>query len=213
MQPATATAMRSAALAAWPRATSGQRGAVATERLVRSQVQALLDAAPSFHELSPADQQCLRDRIVTVSAYAAELARDVWRQSERIGQQPVLVRREVMEPLTQAQASADEFRPAAANQVARVTRETLQAIAFPTFVADLIKGTFNAIIQSSIQQMDAYQQLLENVSKSVEQFMESNITDNAARDWLAQNYPRHIRIQTDGDSARAVPRDGADVAG
>jgi hypothetical protein len=42
---------------------------------------------------------------------------------------------------------------------------------FPDFVADLIKGTFNAIVDSSIQQMEAYGELLKDVSKSVDAFV------------------------------------------
>src|SRR5262249_15854624 len=81
------------------------------------------------------------------------------------------------------------FRPAAANQIGRVTGETLRAIAFPTFVADLIHSTFQAIVNASIQQMEAYVKLLENVVKTVNQFMSDNISDHQARDYLAQSYP------------------------
>ena len=94
--------------------------------------------------------------MVKIAAYAAECVRDDWLQTERLGQQPLVRYRESHEgPLVRAQ----DFTPAAANQVARVTRDTLKAIAFPTFVADLIKGTFEAITNSSIQQMEAYMRL------------------------------------------------------
>ena len=78
-----------------------------------------------------------------------------------------------------------------------MTRDALQALSFPDFVADLIHGSFDAIVRSSIQQMEAYTKLLEDVSKTVDQFMADNITDNQARDWLAQRYPAHIRIAGD----------------
>lgn len=184
---------------------------VATLNLVRSQVQALLMSCPSFHALPEENRRELARNMVKIAAYTAELIRDDWHQSLRLGQRPVIRQREVLQgPVTQAQSAADDFKPAAAGQVARVTRETLKAVAFPTFVADLIKGTFNAIIQSSIQQMEAYTQLLENVGKTVDGFMESNISDNQAMDWLAQTYPNHIKVQIDGDSAKAVPREGAE---
>jgi hypothetical protein len=107
-------------------------------------------------------------------------------------------------------APADEFSPRAANNVARITGETLNAIAFPTFVADLIKGTFNAIVDASIQQMEAFGQLLANVAKTVDQFMSDNITDNQARDYLAAQYPGHFRIEIEENAARLKVRDGAD---
>lgn len=190
-----------------PPAAEALRPNAATLNLVRSQVQALLTSSPAFHVLSRHDQRDLAGNLVKIAAYTAELIRDDWCQSQRLGQRPVVRRKEVLEgPIAQAQAAGDEFRPAAANQIARVTQETLKAIAFPTFVADLIKGTFNAIVQASIQQMEAYSQLLANVGKTVDQFMADNISDNQARDWLAQMYPEHIMVR----NARAVPRPGAE---
>jgi hypothetical protein len=97
--------------------------------------------------------------------------------------------------------------PRAASQVAKITRDTLNAIAFPTFVADLIKGTFQAIVNASIQQMEAYASLLSNVAKTVDQFMADNITDNQARDYLVGRYPEHFKIETNENSARIRVKD------
>jgi len=36
----------------------------------------------------------------------------------------------------------------------------VKAVNFPQFVADLIHGTFDAIVTASIKQMDAYSELL-----------------------------------------------------
>jgi hypothetical protein len=105
------------------------------------------------------------------------------------------------------QASSEEFDPRAASQVAKITRDTLNAIAFPTFVADLIKGTFQAIVDASIQQMEAYANLLSNVAKTVDQFMADNITDNQARDYLVGRYPEHFKIEKEENSARIRAKD------
>jgi len=147
------------------------RPSAATLNLVNSQVDALLTASPSYHALAPGDRQKLRANLVRIAAYSAELIRDDWYQSRRLGQTPLLRRREVIEgpvdkpAVAAAQAAGDDLRPAAANQIGRITRETLNAVAFPTFVADLIHSTFNAITQSSIQQIEAYTRLLDNVTK------------------------------------------------
>jgi hypothetical protein len=164
-------------------------------------VQALLTATPAFHSLPAADRRELAGNLVSIAAYAAELVRDDWYQSAKLGQRPVLKQRWAR-PL----AAGDDFRTAASGQVARVTRETLRAIAFPTFVADLIRSTFHAIVQASIEQMEAYGKLLANVSKTVDQFMADNITDDQARDWLAQAFPEHVMVQ----NRKVVPRSGAD---
>jgi hypothetical protein len=179
----------------------------ATVRLVRSQVRALLATAPSYTALDSEEQSKLEDNLVRVAAYAAECVRELCWQSERLGQTPVVRQRVAAPaPLAVAQAAGDDFKPAAANQIARVTEQTLKAIAFPRFVADLIRGTFNAIVQTSIQQMEAFGQMIANVSKTVDEFMQDNISDYQARDWLAQTFPEHIRVH----NGKAVVRPGAD---
>ena len=182
---------------------SGIRPSGSTERLVRGRVKSLLVSAPSFHHLAPTEQSSLEHHMVKIAGYAAECLRDDWVQSEKLGQRPVAVTR----PAT-ALSAADEFEPAAADQIARVTRATLEAISFPDFVSDLIRGSFNAIVDSSIQQMEAYTRLLEDVSKTVDQFMADNITDNQARDWLAQRYPLQIALAP--GEPRLTARDGAE---
>ena len=90
-------------------------------------------------------------------------------------------------------AGAAPGAPAAPSQnafqrAAGATREMLGAIGFPDFVASLIQGTFQAIVDSSIQQMEAYSRLLAETAKTVDAFMEDNITDDMARDHLTSNY-------------------------
>ena len=210
---------------AWPAAVpdpyrtspdpAGLRPTAATVALVRNQVQAMLSATPAYHRLGEHDRRRLEDSMVKISAYAAECVRDDWLQSERIRQRPLVRYRESrVGPLARAQ---EGFQPAAASQVARLTQDTIKAIAFPTFVADLIKGTFEAIVNSSIQQMEAYLHLLENVGMTVDQFMNTNISDDQARDYLAQRYPDHIQIsghkaaQRAGAEDRPVPDFQADL--
>jgi hypothetical protein len=73
-------------------------------------------------------------------------------------------------------------------RAAGATKEMLGAIGFPDFVASLIKGTFQAIVDSSIQQMEAYSRLLAETAKTVDQFMADNISDDMARDHLTSTY-------------------------
>ncbi len=47
---------------------------------------------------------------------------------------------------------------------------------FPKFVGGLIKNVFQAIVESSIEQMRAYGELIGNVAKTVDQFMTDNIS-------------------------------------
>jgi hypothetical protein len=67
--------------------------------------------------------------------------------------------------------------------------EVIDAVDFPGFVADLVKGVFDAIVDASLRQMEAYGDLLESVAKTVDQFIDDNVTDEQARDYLLDTFP------------------------
>ncbi|MEO1641888.1 MAG: hypothetical protein AAFR74_01025 [Pseudomonadota bacterium] len=186
--------------------------------LVQSQIQALLLSTPAFAELPTDKQEEMRANMAKIAAYSAALVEDDWKQSIKLGQTPVIKKSRTTHfdpdivPMALPEGPADntaipaaqtlatgDFNPAAANQVASVTESTLNAIAFPTFVADLIKGTFNAIIDASIQQMEAFGDLLANVAKTVDEFMADNVTDNNARDWVTSAFPSNYSLDVSGD--------------
>jgi hypothetical protein len=98
----------------------------------------------------------------------------------------------------------------AAQQGSAAFTGMVQAVNFPAFVAGLIDGVFNAIVTASLKQMDAYQKLVANVAKTVDEYMKDNITENAARDYLANRYPDHLQVDTSGDKPVLKPKDGAD---
>jgi len=85
-----------------------------------------------------------------------------------------------------------------------VARATLNAIDFPSFVAGLIQGTFHAIVDASIQQMEAYAELLKNVAMDVDKFMTDNISEQSARDHLADQYDDIFARDTSGGQAKLV---------
>jgi hypothetical protein len=178
-----------------PPSSDGLEPHPATVALVRGVVRDLLADNANFRALDAEDRVAFARNLVSVGSYLAECVRDDWYQSGRLQQRPIVRTRQ---PVATAQTAADDFRPAAASQVGRVTTETLRAVAFPVFVADLIKGTFNAISDASQKQMDAYMQLLEGVSKTVDDFMNDSISDDEARRWLVEKYPRHIEVDANG---------------
>ena len=98
----------------------------------------------------------------------------------------------------------------AAQQGAEALADLVERVDFPRFVAGLIEGVFDAIVTSSIKQMEAYGELVKNVSKSVDQYMKDNISENNARDYLAERYPGHLEIDISGESPRLKAREGAD---
>jgi hypothetical protein len=78
-------------------------------------------------------------------------------------------------------------------------------IDFPDFVASLLHGTFDAIVDTAIRQMESYASLVSAVAKSVEQFTEDNVTLNQARDWLTQQYPNDLRLDL-AESPKVLPK-------
>jgi len=91
-------------------------------------------------------------------------------------------------------------------RVGEVARATLNAIDFPTFVSSLIQGTFQAIVDASIQQMEAYAELLKNVAGTVDRFMGDNVSDGMAKDYLADQYSGVLGRDTSGGAAKMVVR-------
>lgn len=86
----------------------------------------------------------------------------------------------------------------------------VEKVDFPSFVAGLIDGVFNAIVRASIQQMEAYGELLKNVVKSVDEYMRDNISENQARDHLAEMYPDQLEVDTRGQTPRLKPKEDAE---
>src|SRR5207248_1340777 len=74
--------------------------------------------------------------------------------------------------------------------------ELVKKVDFPLFVAGLIQGVFKAIVDSSIQQMRAYGELLANVAKTVDQFAQDNITLNNTRDYLTARFPDDLAAES-----------------
>lgn len=99
--------------------------------------------------------------------------------------------------------AAPKAAPATETLAAR-TGALVNEVDFPGFVAQLVHGTFDAIVDASIRQMESYADLLSAVAKTTEQFTQENVSLDQARDWLAQRYP--------GDVALHLPRGTDEVA-
>jgi hypothetical protein len=101
-------------------------------------------------------------------------------------------------------ASTPAKAPPATETLARRTGALINEVDFPGFVAQLVHGTFDAIVDASIRQMESYADLLSAVAKTTEQFTADNVSLDQARDWLAQRYP--------GDVALHLPRGTDELA-
>ena len=105
----------------------------------------------------------------------------------------------------------DQTRPAAKKKEAatdalgRRAGALADELDFPAFVTSLVHGTFDAIVDSSIKQMEAYADLVAAVAKPLDQFAQENVTKNQARDWLVEQYPADVGLVDDGGEMLLAP--------
>lgn len=104
-------------------------------------------------------------------------------------------------------------REAATESIGRRAGALSDELEFPEFVASLVHGTFDAIVDSSIRQMESFADLVSAVAKPIDQFTEENVSLNQARDWLVEQYPKDLSLTRDAESFRVVPRANSDDDG
>lgn len=174
-----------------------------TLEVVRPEVAEILQQSAAFRELPESDRKRIASQMVKVASYMANpdgLASKSYDPESR-------------DALSRAQADAVEATKQRLSQapgqvgqdfVAGGVREgvdqfgaLVKKVDFPKFVSGLIKGVFQAIVESSIEQMRAYGELLANVAKTVDQFAQDNITENNARDWIAGRFGDLVEVQTE----------------
>jgi hypothetical protein len=97
-----------------------------------------------------------------------------------------------LSPAIQARVARDTARIAdylAAREGGGQLSSLVDEVDFPTFVADLINGTFDAVVDASIQQMEAYADLIAAVAASLDEFQDANVSDEEAREPLCKRFP------------------------
>ena len=176
-----------------------------TLQAVRPAVRQLLESSESFGKLPPEEQHKLAGEMVKVAAYMSdpdgvtrkELARD---------QQPLVIQ-QAEDPnaaarrrATEGRFAGEQFEAGAVREGVEQFGELVKKVDFPLFVSGLIEGVFTSIVDSTLRQMRAYGELLANVSKTVDQFAQDNITENNARDWLVERFPDSLELDTQSTS-------------
>ncbi len=199
--------------------------------LVRVLVRDLLAASPSYLELNPGQRRQLAASMVHVCEMGASLLREEHENRSRALEQTVEAERSqatsssgtvlpagnTSRTWSFAQNAGTDFSGVSAQKVAGTTQAILNAVSFPRFVTDLINGVFKAMISSSTQQMNAYVELLNNVSSSLSGFADTNFSDQGARQWLVDKFPGSFELSGggggsdsgDGEPPQVQLRDGA----
>src|SRR5438067_1271602 len=176
----------------------------ATLPLVAERVNALLAESSAYHELPRERQRELADNMLKVADFitSGQSGHSVPRAATLAGAPMArqILGGQVSDPAgsTAGQRFAQTGAGAAQGGAAAYTG-MIRDVNFPSFVAGLIDGVFNAIVTASIKQMDAYAEMLKNVAKSVDDFMKDNISENSARDYLANKYPDNLEVDTGGE--------------
>lgn len=193
-----------------------------TLNTVRPEVRKLLEATPAFKKLHPAEQRALAADMVKVASYMAnpdglaaqELSAPdggILRKSlstsgsQTAPARPFVGEREAaaIEETGTRFAGAD-FQAGASRAGVDAFGDMVGKVDFPAFVGGLIRNVFRAIVDTSIEQMRAYGELVAAVAKSVGDYANDHITENNAKDWLTQKYPDKLGVEvTDSASGFA----------
>lgn len=171
--------------------------------IARLQVRKLLESSESFNQLAPDKRETLAKGMVQIASYLAEP--DGMRlKPEQQSPQVRALAGESNATNQQTGSNTDQdgkFTAQGAREGVAAAGALLQAVNFPDFCAGLINGVFHSIVQSSIEQMEAYAKLVADVSKSLNQFRDENTTQNQGRDHLVEQFPDVFQISMDsGDS-------------
>src|SRR5436853_5647031 len=170
---------------------------------VRPAVRKVLLAVPAFRQLSPDEQQQIAKTMVQVASYMANPDGVITQTDGPAGATAPVARAQADDPveatkrrLSQAPGQVGkDFEAGAVKQGVEQFDQLVQKVDFPKFVGGLIHNVFEAIVDSSIQQMRAYGELLANVAKTVDEYARDNISENNTRDWLSDKYPDALGVE------------------
>jgi hypothetical protein len=175
--------------------------------IVRSQVKDILVKSKAFNDLPAEKKRELAGDMVKIAHYivggsdgmnvpsAASLAATDGAALPDMPNKPT-------------KTASDKMNANAAKQGVGSLVQAVEGVNFPKFVAGLIDGVFNAIVDSSIKQMEAYAELVKNISKSVDQYMKDNVSENQSRDYLVNRYPDHLELDLNDEQPKVKPKEG-----
>lgn len=186
--------------------------------LVRQNVRNLLTRSAAFRALPPAKQQEVARDTVKVARFLTDANGQTAGLPMAVMIDNPAGARSLADPTPperpkQPGGSQTDFNPAhsgykaeAAGAAGGNLSGVVDAVDFPQFCASLIDGVFNAIVQTSIQQMEAYAAMVANVAKSVDQYMQDNVSQEQAMDQLVSGQPDLFEQDWSGGDPKVRPR-------
>lgn len=188
---------------------------------VLGEAAAALEEAPSFAALPGVERNALRQKIARVRG--ALMA-----TPQALAQEDPFETNLFATPMLGPQTGYSPPAPQPATDVAPPATDTPKSLLrtvsdlpaaagamaeeldFASFVASLVHGTFDAIVDSSIRQMEAFASLVSSLAQTVEDFSSNNVSTNQVRDWLIDKYPSDLQLvlpASVGEQPRVLPRD------
>ncbi len=163
--------------------------------LVRREVRDVLAKSAAWRTLTPQERRTVAQDMVKVSNFLADDpgwldAPTPEGMAEALGPIDDLKKRLAKEP----GAVGDDFRAGGLREGTEAFERLVDAVDFPEFVSGLIQGVFQAIVDASIQQMEAYSELLAATAKTVDQFAQDHFSDDQAREHAANRFPSILKI-------------------
>jgi hypothetical protein len=173
-------------------------------------VKRLLAESAAFRSLPERDRAHLEQDMIKIGRYLADPG---WMTASTPARARALEEEEqpdAVDVLKQRIAedpgfAGEDFKGGAIAQGTQQFGDLVKTVDFPKFVSGLIQGVFQAVVNASIQQMQAFGELLAATAKSVDQFATDDISDSQARDHIANRYPSAVQVDTSGDMARLKP--------
>jgi hypothetical protein len=181
---------------------------------VRREVRSVLDQSQSWKDLDPERRRSFAQHMVRIGHF---LAKDpAWLERAAGSDQGVAKAFGPVDDLQKRLAGkpghiGEEFKAGALRQGVEEFGNLVKTVDFPNFVSGLIQGVFQAIVDASIQQMEAFGELLAATAKSVDQFAADHISDDAAREHVAGRYPSIVRLERSENGGGRLASQGEDV--
>ena len=166
----------------------------------RTAVRDLLMRSPAFLSLPAETQQKIARDTAEVAGYLCQPEGIPGNQlptaAALADADPNQTHQNYQQNLEQVNKVGSGFKAQGAREGAEVAGLLLQKVNFPTFVSSLIQGVFHAIVQASIEQMEAYGKLVSSVAQTLNQFRDENVSDNQGRDHLVDQFPDILELGT-----------------
>jgi hypothetical protein len=170
---------------------------------VRAAVRGLLERNPEFARVEPEKRRRLANSLVRLTETSLDLIEEEAAADPQARTAPGA-------PLAAGMAAGMPFDATSNRQIASVAQATLEGIAFPRFVTELVNGVFKGLIDANAQQIQAYVDMISGVT-AASAGEGSDTGPDQARLWLVQQFPDAYELGASQDDWGAEEENGTAV--